>query len=437
MWTRTASFAYTNFIFMISELKSLLFTDTGKDTSTVFIGTLINVSIGGLFFIFAPRILGPESYGIFSVVLATGLMAANLANFGIDTGILKFLKPDNKEENDKILKLAFKSYLFIGFFIFALGLLLANPLANLLNIPQSVNLLRISFAGVIFILLTNFFVATLQTKRMFVKASIVNIASNTARLLILALGSYFATIDLYFLTSLFFFVTLVSVVVGKLFVPLDFLKAKEENIHFKNFFGYNFWIAASLAISSIPFDNYILVKLAGPIATGLYAAPMKLLTTTYQFAGSYSRVLASRFSSFDSDAKAIEFAKKASGLVIVIFCAIILSNFLAPILIALFGEEFRPSIQIFRILTVGMAFFFADTVPMALILYYFGKSKIAFYVTIWHYVIYIVLLLFFIGKYSATGAAIAFSLSEIITFLTLTSYIVFKFKRKFSIPLEQ
>lgn len=414
---------------MLKSALRLVVTDTGRDTSIVFAGTFANVIIGGLFFIIAPRILGPESYGLFSVVLATGLMAANLANFGIDTGILKFLKPNNNEENDKILKLALKAYSIIGFVIFVLGLLLAAPLASILNISQSTNLLRISFAGVIFILLTNFFVATLQSKKMFAKASLVNISSNTVRLLILGLAAYFATADLYFLTALFFFVSIVSVVVGKLFVPLDFLKAKEENIHFKNFFGYNFWIAASLAISSIPFDNYLLIKIAGPIATGLYAAPMKMLTTTYQFAGSYSRVLASRFSSFDSDAKATEFAKKASGLVLIIFCGLILSNFTAPLLTTLFGDEFQKSIPVFRILTVGMAFFFADTVPMALILYYFGKSKIAFYVTIWHYAIYVMLLIYFVNKYSATGAAIAFSLSEIITFLTLTSYVVLKLKK--------
>ena len=35
------------------------------------------------------------------------------------------------------------------------------------------------------------------------------------------------------------------------------------------------------------------------------------------------------------------------------------------------------------------------------ILYYFGKSKIAFYVTVWHYAIYVILLLYFVNKYSA------------------------------------
>ena len=156
---------------------------------------------------------------------------------------------------------------------------------------------------------------------------------------------------------------------------------------------------------------------------------MKILTTTYQFAGSFSRVLASRYSSFDSNQKAIEFSRKAIPLVGATFIGLIATGFLAsPIVRLFFGHQYQESIQIFRILSVGMAFFFADTIPVSLILYYFGKSKIVFLVTIWHYLVYVLLLLYFIPRESAQGAAIAFSTSEIITFLTLTTYVVFKLK---------
>src|SRR3990167_3314302 len=108
---------------MRSYIKTLLLTQTGKDTSVVFIGTLINIILGGLFFIFAPRILGPQNYGLFSVVIATGLMAVNLANFGMDTGILRFINKDNNS-NDRILKLAFKSYVVIGIAVLILGIVI-------------------------------------------------------------------------------------------------------------------------------------------------------------------------------------------------------------------------------------------------------------------------------------------------------------------------
>lgn len=414
---------------MLNNLKELIFTDTGRDTTIVFIGTLLNVVVGGLFFIIIPGILGPEQYGLFSIVLSTALMAVNFANFGIDTGILRFIKPNQKEINQKYLKLAFKAYLAIGLVIVAFGLIFSTYIAEILDTPQIANLLKIAFSATIFTLLGNFFIAVLQTQKQFIKASILNISANITRLVILAGASYFVSINLNFLTLLVYLVTILYVIFGLIFVPLNFLKAKNENFHFKNFFGYNFWVAASLAISAIPFDNYLLVKIAGPLATGLYAAPMKILTTTYQFAGAFSRVLAPRFSSFDSDKKAKDFTLKAIPGVFVAFILIILMSFLAPIIKLIWGEDYAASVQIFQILSVGMAFFFADTIPVSLILYYFGKSKIVFFVTVWHYLIYTLLLLIFIQKYSVLGASIAFTTSEIITFLTLTAYVILKFKK--------
>lgn len=415
---------------MLKQYLSLFFTQTGKDTLVNFSGTLINVLLGALFFILAPRILGPAQYGIFAVVMATGLMAVNFANFGIDTGLLRFIKPGQEETNQKILKLAFKAYIGIGLLIFILGFVLSGTISNLLNAPQTKDLLRIAFAGTIFTLISNFFIANLQSKKEFLKASAVNISANAARLLLLAAGSYFLTVDLYFLTVLFFFVTIISTILGKILVPFDFLKAKEENMHFKKFFGYNSWIAASLAISAIPIDNYLLVKIAGPLATGLYAAPLKILTTTYQFAGSFSRVLAPRFSSFDTNMKAKEFSIKASGFVLAVCTLLVGIGFLANPFVNLFlGNQYEQSIPVFRILSIGMAFFFADTIPMAAILYYFGKSKIAFFVTVWHYLIYTILLFILIPIHKEIGAAWGFTISEIITFITLISYIIFKFRK--------
>ena len=48
------------------------------------------------------------------------MMVFNFDNFGIDTGILRFIKRDQKETNQKYLKLAFKAYLVMGFLIFSL-----------------------------------------------------------------------------------------------------------------------------------------------------------------------------------------------------------------------------------------------------------------------------------------------------------------------------
>ena len=410
---------------MITSLKTLLISETGKDSTVVFVGTLINIIIAGLFFILVPRILGPEGYGLFSTIISTGLMAAAIANFGLDTGILRFA-PNSNQQNS-IFTLALKSYLISSFSLSVSGFLFAPILAGFLGQPQITNLLRIAFFGAIFILFTNFFVSALQAKKEFLKASLVNLSANITRISILILGIYLVSSKLYFISILFFSSNLTSLVIGKFYLSFKF-----ENIDIKTskeFLKYNFWVAAAMIISSIPFDNYFILKLAGPFQAGLYAAPFKLLTFAYQFGGNFTRVLASRFASFDSDKKAILFSMKALLFPAIFIIGLLILIIYAPFVNLLIGSEFAGSSQILTILIFGFISFFIAAIPSSIILYYFGKSQISFLITAIRYTIFILLLSFFVPNLKAVGAAIAFSLSEFISLCLMVSYILLKFKK--------
>lgn len=409
---------------MIKSIKKVVFTDTGKDTAIVSIGTFINIIAGGLFFILAPRILGPSNYGLFSTIVATGLMAASIANFGIDTGILKFAKFGSDNFN-KILSLALKSYIYFGVIITIIGFILAQFVANFLGQPHITNILRIAFVGNIFILLTNFYVASLQAKRQFARASIVNVTANIARLVLLAVSAYFFTNGLYHLTIIFFSVALLSTLTGKLF--LSFKYEKNSKAELLNFHKYNFWIALSLIISTVPYDNYFLLKAAGSVQTGLYAAPFKLLTFAHQFGGNFTRVLAARFSSFDTNQKAEHYALKAILPASIFIVSIVLLIFVSsPIIKIFFGTDFEESALVFKILAIGFIFFFASTIPSSIILYYLGRSEISFIITVFRYLVFIILLFALVPNLKAIGAAIAFSLSEFFAFVLMLVYSVYK-----------
>lgn len=409
---------------MLSLIKNLIFTDTGKDMIIVSIGTFINIVAGGLFFILVPRILGPSDYGLFSTVVATGLIAASIANFGIDTGILKFAKFGSGNFN-KILSLALKSYLSLGVITTLLGLILAQFIANILDQPQITNLLRIAFLSNTFIILSNFYVASLQAKQRFAEASAVNITSNILRLILLAISAYFFTIGILLLTVIFFSVPILSVLVGKLL--LQFKYKKVTNVELLDFHKFNIWIAFSLIISILPYDNYLLLKIAGPTQTGLYAAPFKILTFVHQFGGNFTRVLAARFSSFDTDKKAAMYALKASvPISITTVILIVLMVFSAPTIKIIFGSNFEDSIPVFRILAIGFIFFLASTIPSSIILYYLGKSKISFFITVVRYLTFVILLFLLVPNLKAKGAALAFSLSEFFAFILMAVYVVYK-----------
>lgn len=412
---------------MFQQINQLFSTNTGKDTAIVFISTIINVAVGGVFFIIAPRLLGPGDYGIFSTVISTAVLSITIANFGIDTGILRFASKKSKEF-DEIITLALKAYLLLSTIVTILGFLLAPLIADFIKIPESTNLLKIAFAGSIFILLSNFFIASLQSKGDFLKASLVSISSNVVRLAILLIGLTFLRLDLYWLTIIFFISPIASVLSGMLAFPIKFKEGK--NIEMSNFFRFNFYIAVALIISQIPYENYILLNIAGKEQTGLFSAPFKILTFAYMFGGNFTRVLASRFSSFDTREKAIMYAKKA--LPIAMLCSLLVLStipFANLIIKILFGESFQGSVAVYRMLAVGFSVFFLSTIPSSIIIYYLGKSKVSFMVTAARYVIYTLLLLLLVPKYFAQGAAIAFVLSEMFSLVAISTYVMFRLKK--------
>ncbi|OGD81444.1 hypothetical protein A2775_01125 [Candidatus Curtissbacteria bacterium RIFCSPHIGHO2_01_FULL_39_57] len=140
-------------------------------------------------------------------------------------------------------------------------------------------------------------------------------------------------------------------------------------------------------------------------------------------------MFASRFSSFETNQKAVNYAFKAA-LPVSIFIAVLVFLIIisAPIIHIIFGANFEDSVIVFRILTAGFIFFIASTIPSSIILYHFGKSKISFLITVIRYLAFVVLLLLLVPSIQATGAAIAFSSSEFLSFILMTAYLIYQIK---------
>lgn len=395
-----------------------------KNTLVVLVGTVINALVGGIFFIVAPRLIGPENYGLFAVVIATAILIVNFANLGIDSGILRFVGEGDSKRSKKILKLALEMYLVIGIVTLIIGFTLSPAIARFFGHGELSSLFRIAFSTIIFFLLTNFFTAALQAKKEFFKATLVGLIQNSLRLLLLALAAYFFVINLYVLTMLFFAVTLISVVAGAAFTKLDFLKAEDHRGEFKEFANYNLWLAASFAISSFPFDNYVLLKVAGPVATGLYAAPLKLFSIADQLAGNYSRVLAPHFAGSTNRGVA-KILKNSLWILIpssLVFAG--LSIMAEPLVNLLLGPEYANSIPIFRIVSLASIFTFATALPVSITLYFLKNSKITFLITLVVIVFWLAANMILIPQYKEIGAAYAYLCTEVLIFLLFSLYVL-------------
>ena len=172
------------------------------------------------------------------------------------------------------------------------------------------------------------------------------------------------------------------------------------------------------------------MKVTGPIQVGLYAAPYKILTVFHQLSSSFSRVLAPRFTSFDTNLKAKIFALKSFTLVLPIAATLLLvAIFATPFINLIFGQDYETSAQVLKILSVGFLFFFAGVIPTSIILYYLGDSRTSFIISVFRVFIFVVLLLILIGPYKAIGASVAFTITEVAVF-SLSSIYAFSKIRK-------
>ncbi len=406
-------------------LKDIFFDKTYKDSYVVLVGTIANVVVGGVFFIMVPRILGPYNYGILSAALATGLAANSIANFGIDTGILRFSKDPQKLK--EILAIAFKSYIVLGIASAILGLLFSDLIAQFINTPQIAPLIKISFAFNILLLLTNYYVAALQVRGQFAKASFINFASNTIRILLILIFAYFISLNITTITVIFFTVPIVSVLLGQFFSPFQSQEISKNTV--KEFYKYNSWIALGLIIASIPLDNYVILKYSGALQAGLYAAPFKILTVSYQLGGNLTRVFATSLKTVNNSIDVKIFIKKSTSIisifVIGLLVLLVTKDFAIKIL---FSESYSASGNIFSILIFGFIFFFINTIPSSIILYHFGKSSVTFLITITKYIFFIMLLLILVPTLKAQGAAYAFTIAELLSLILMSAYTLKKIK---------
>ena len=99
----------------IASLTKFLNTETFKDTSITTVGTLINGFLGALFYIMLARYLGPTEFGIISLSILILTLIVDVADLGLDTGVVRFVgkyKRTQPEKAKKFLKLAFTLYSF-------------------------------------------------------------------------------------------------------------------------------------------------------------------------------------------------------------------------------------------------------------------------------------------------------------------------------------
>lgn len=420
-------------MFFIKDLKQAISSKTVNHFLITSGGTAINGLLGMLFYIVLARSLGPSVYGAFAVAVATIALLADVADLGIDTGIIRFVgKHANSSQALKYIKLGLEVKFIVWLSLLILGWVFAPVITQFVfTKPEFSNPFRFALIGVGGALFFSLTTHAIQAYQKYWVWSLINISMNSLRLLaiitliVFSISNFELTLMTYIATPFIgFFITL--------FLLPNFLAVREEKIIAKELFNYSKWVAliGFLTATGSRLDTFISARLLSITEVGIYSAALQLSVVVPQLVFALATVVAPKLSSLDSNKKAISYLKKLQLLVGGLFLGgFLLIPIIVLIVPVIYGQAYKESINPFIILFVAQLIFLLSLPAHQAIFYYFSKPKIFTWMALGQLLITGVLGWQLILNFGVVGAALAILVSNIFNFIVPGVWVIYQFKK--------
>lgn len=373
-------------------------------------GTVVNSIFGLGFYILLGRGLGAGGFGYFSYLLGLGLLAAEVADLGFNSALVRF---GAGEKFPAIFSLVFLVRLVSAMVITAVFFFPSWFFDRLLIYSAMV-----AIVGVFSYLTIQGMIA----RQEYFGQVVASIAGNLVRLS-LVLGLFLAglltpvsALVVFCLGGGVTFLTGLSVLLRSygLGIVADISRIKEV---WHEAVAYVPGVAFSFGLSSLAakIDMPIVFALAGPVATGIYSSAQKLTSVFQQIAAAIEGVFAPKF------ANTGDYRRHFQEYLFVVFLLIVgvlILVPLAPILVPMFfGSGYIGAVVVFQVLLVATALFFASGPFAAAVLYKHGRSKYHLAVSAVSFVVSLSAYFVLVPRFGAVGAAGVFVVNALITLL--------------------
>lgn len=415
---------------MMSKLKEITTTATFRQSTLVSTATVINGFLGLLFYVITPRFLGPSLFGIFSISVAVGTAVSDISDFGVNTGIVKFVGKYSKNPTiaNRYLKISLKIKVIVSLIVFVSGFLISDFMATIVfGKPELANYLRLAFLGVSFTLFYGFITSALQAYQKFFAWSLVQIGTNLLRLLLIFLLVALGILSLTNSLFVYILMPLIGFFVGLFFLKQRFWNANGESGVVKELFNFNKWIAAFIFISAISsrLDTFISARFLNTFDLGLYAVAVQLTQVVPQIAGALSIVIAPKMASMTNIGSLVVYFKKVQ---LMVFGLAGLGLVLIPIGIALlpvfYGQSYQGSTPVFVVLFIAMLVFLISVPIHNVIIYYFSYPKFFWWLSLGHLAIISFFGLNLIPKYGLMGASLSVLVGSTFNFIIPSVWLI-------------
>lgn len=426
----------------IKAVKEFVAASLIRHTTYVFSGALINgLSLLALNVILA-RAMSKELFGAFSASLLVLTMAAELSDFGLNAGMLRFgayyLHNDQLDKFRQILKVVWHWRVQWSIWLTAACLVLAKPIAvYIFNQPTLAGKFALASLGIGGVILLSFLVTHLQIKKNFLSYAKIQSAKGFLRLLLIGVLFLFGIKSFYLYLAVYIAVPWFLLIFNFSSLPKDFTKAEleleERKKLNKQLARFSFWLAIASVVSIIAakVDQVMISRFLGLADLAIYVAAWQLIQFFPVIYNSINSVIMPHISSLSGVEDLKRFMKKSFFFLggLTVFLAIFI--YPAQYLVFLFfGSRYAAAMPVFLILAFSSAIFIL-IIPFSLIISYFNKTHFLAISSIIQLVINVGLNWLWLPRYGVIGSAYVFALGILVSlgYNIVCAFYVLKYKK--------
>ena len=410
-------------------------------TAFVTAGSLVNgMSLLALNIVLA-RALSQELFGIFSLsVLALSTMA-EISDFGLNAGLLRFapyyIATNQADKLKQLLKTVWRWRATLTWLFTVGGIVFSYPLAKyLFGQPQITPYLAYSFLGVGGVILLGFLATFLQSKQRFFYQASVQSLKGFLRLLIVVILAVAGVKNLFAYLSVYIFVPWILFLANYGVFPEKFRKVEVDEDTRKNLHSqlakFSFWltVASLMGIAGGKIDQVMISHYLGLENVAVFTVAWQLIQVFPVLYGSISSVLIPKISALRNKAELVVFVRRVFKWVLVGTIGIALLIYPSQYLINfLFGDKYVAAMPVYLLLAYSLLFNIL-AIPFSLTITIFNKTHIMAAASFVQMIILIVCNLIFIPRYGIMGVAYTYIISVAASFVWNVVWALYLIKKK-------
>ncbi len=410
---------------MVSSYKS----KTLQDLLKVLSGNIVAQGIGFLTIILISRDLGPEQYGIFSLLLSIFTIAVQVSDFGVSTSYVKYVSENLVKAKDIFVTVVLSKVILS--FLITTVLFFTSDFISLYFFEISIysQLIQLIAFSIFFHAFFGVIVSHFQAIQNFKVFAWLNIVHHTLKLLSVVLIAvlfenekhleYFILSYSYAVALLLFLILLTNIKCLTQIKIFNFY-------YFIEIYKLGFWVfLSSLAtIVIMRLDIIMLQKMSTSEEVGYYSVAMNIAMIFPLITASLVTTLLPKMDQFLKERSVKEYIFRILSKAKYVIGILIVLEIMSPFVIkGLFGDEYIQSISVFQILLVAFTFGVIIN-PISLIMYSLNK---VYLLTLMNWIqlpLNYFGNIFLIPLWQADGAAISTILLKIIGVIYIITFLL-------------